>query len=582
MNALSQSNFLQALGWAVLNSLWQMALLWVVYQIITGVFRKSAPAHKSSLATCLLAGGFIWFGYTFVSILLSKASGDTTLAAGFTSVEGNHQLNDWMNRTLPVASMLYLFLLVFPVLHYIRNYRYVQVIRNYGLSKADVEWRMFVRRISSQIGITKKVSIWVSEFVNSPVTIGFIKPIILVPAAAINNLTQQQMEAVLLHELAHIRRYDYFINLLIKFIQAILYFNPFVKSFVSIIEREREKSCDDLVMQFQYDPHGYASALLVLEKEMRINRPLAVGASGKKQDLLHRIEWIMGVRKQSVVSFNKLAGLMAGLLFIIALNAVLILSKPSTRTMPVASSFSALTSPLYFFTDDFMSSESEPQETPVILEEMPRPTIVNTPAEEKIKKTKTPVRKEKQKIDMEALAERVNYFTSNPYAAAVAYVDHPAIPVLTPEQAKQVQGAIDASKKVLTEGQWREVERTIGEVLTSQQKDALRKAHKKQMSKLDWKKIEDKLSVAYNQIDWETINSQLAMAVNNIRMDSLNEVYAKALVNLTLVEKELNKLEVTCIPDTDISIKVVECKKKEVEKAINQLKTVRAKKVVHL
>jgi hypothetical protein len=49
-----------------------------------------------------------------------------------------------------------------------------------------------------------------------------------------------------------------------------------------------------------------------------------------------------------------------------------------------------------------------------------------------------------------------------------------------------------------------------------------------------------------------------------------------------LVEKELNKLEVTCIPDTDISIKVVECKKKEVEKAINQLKTVRAKKVVHL
>ena len=106
---------------------------------------------------------------------------------------------------------------------------------------------MFVKNLAAQMGIKKPVHVWISELVCSPVTIGYLKPIILVPLAAINHLTTQQLEAVLLHELSHIKRYDYLINLIINFIQTILYFNPLVKAFVKIIEREREKSCDEMV-----------------------------------------------------------------------------------------------------------------------------------------------------------------------------------------------------------------------------------------------------------------------------------------------------------------------------------------------
>ncbi len=105
----------------------------------------------------------------------------------------------------------------------------------------------------------------------------FFKPVILVPLAAINHLTPQQLEAVLLHELSHIKRYDYLVNLIINFIQTILYFNPFVKAFVKIVEKEREKSCDDMVLQFQYDSHEYATALLMLEKTNHLHKPLIVG-----------------------------------------------------------------------------------------------------------------------------------------------------------------------------------------------------------------------------------------------------------------------------------------------------------------
>ncbi len=68
MFAIGQSNFLQALGWAVLNSLWQMALLWVVYQLATALFRINKSSQKGFLATALLFSGFAWFVFTFFSI----------------------------------------------------------------------------------------------------------------------------------------------------------------------------------------------------------------------------------------------------------------------------------------------------------------------------------------------------------------------------------------------------------------------------------------------------------------------------------------------------------------------------------
>ena len=177
MDYIGQSNFLQALGWAVLNSLWQMALLWVVYQLFTGVFRKARPAHKSSLASVLLIAGFSWFVLTFISILISETSNDVLVAGGFVGIAGNQQLNDWLYQTLPIASIIYLILLAFPLVHYIRNYRFVQIIRNYGLIKADVDWRMFVRKVAAQLEIKRKVQIWVSDLVTSPVTIGYLTAI---------------------------------------------------------------------------------------------------------------------------------------------------------------------------------------------------------------------------------------------------------------------------------------------------------------------------------------------------------------------------------------------------------------------
>jgi bla regulator protein blaR1 len=567
MTGMGQTNFLQALGWAVLNSLWQMALLWIFYQLIIGIFKPLRSSAKSSLASLLLIAGFTWFIYTFISIFTSHTTDDMIISSVLVNSEGNQQLNNWLHQTLPVASLLYLILLILPLINFARNYRYVQIIRYHGLAKADVQWRMFVKKVACQIGIKKSVHVWVSELVSSPVTIGYLKPVILVPLAAINHLTTQQLEAVLLHELSHIRRYDYIINLIINFIRTILYFNPFVNAFVKTVEREREKSADEMVMQFQYNSHDYASALLILEKTNHLSKPLAVAASGQKNDLLHRVELILGVHKKPILSFNKIAGLFAALLCIIALNALRIMSKPVNGDR--AESFTQLSSPFYFFTGDDNNQSTQP----VVAEKK------TAPVENHIKQSQIVV---KPKYNQPPTAAHIN--VSSPLARGFINVNFAPleVPQLKNYQEEQVKEAIDASKKILENAQWKAVEKNIADVFSEKEKEQLKSVYQQEINKINWNKWEDKLRLAYDKVDWDRINDQLGKAVNMIRLDSLQKVYSEVACNLNIVQQQLSNNDLKGIPDTDITLKEVEQKKQQVNRTLNNLRALRNKKIVHL
>ena len=563
MSGMVESNFLQALGWAVLNSLWQMALLWVFYQFIIGAFKLSRSSQKSSLATAMLLAGFAWFVYTFIAIITS--SSNTVISSTFINVHGNEKLNNWLRTSLPIASVVYLGLLLLPSLQFIRNYRYVQVIRYFGLTKPDVQWRMFVKKVAVQMGIKKSVKIWISELVSSPVTIGYLKPVILVPLAAINHLSTEQMEAVLLHELSHIRRFDYLINLVINLIQTILYFNPFVKALVKTVEREREKSCDEMVVQFQYDPHGYASALLLLEKTNHITRPLAVAAAGRKYDLLQRIELILGIHKKPVISFNRLAGLLAGLLCVIALNALFIFSKPANRNKEV--SFTHLSSPFLYLTDDGNNSETTPvKETPVVAK----------------KDQKDNNKGNSLKAGLEMLQpEKNSDLTSSPFIN-VKFSQPIEVPKLKTEQEAQVKQAMAMSKRVIQETEWKTLEKTIADVMTTREKDKIKSAYDEEFAKMNWQEWENKLRLAYDRVDWNRINDQLGKAVMDIKIDSLQKVYNNVIVDLNTIKEKLNESNLNGIPDTDITLQSIEKNQEQVQKFINKLKAARTKKIIRL
>lgn len=570
-----QANFLQSLGWAVLNSLWQMAALWVLYQLVTTLFRNLSPAIKSRLASTLLMSGFAWFVLTFLTAFSYShtPAGNPVIHSVLAGAGGDIPPNHWLPTVLPWASGVYLLLLLIPLTRFARNIRYVGIIRKHGLTKMQVDWRLFVKRVAGQMGIRQHVKIWVSEFVSSPVTIGFLKPVILVPLAVINQLTPQQLEAVLLHELAHIRRNDYLVNLVISFIRTILYFNPFVKAFVSIVEREREKSCDEMVLQFQYDSYEYATALLALEKNSRVQHPLALAAGGKRNDLLHRVENIMGVKRKTVFSMKRMSGWIAGLCCIIALNALLLITKNNKQTP--SSSYTYLSSP-------FVSLTGLEAETPLPGQAIPLPAaepgkeLAATPVINHIREKSDTI----QSLAIAAPSETEITETENPYKY-ISYREA-AEAELKAYQEEQVQRTMEASRKVLESTQWKMLEKSIADAFTEQEKELLKNSYHQQVSRFDWKKWENNLRRAYTRVDWEKVNLQLDNAIREITIDSLHKVYSDIVITLSDAKKEVAQLGVRGIPDTDITLKEVEKARQEAQKSLNTIRVLRAKKTVHL
>lgn len=312
MNLLYQSAFLKALGWALLNSLWQMALLWLVFVGLTRNVKKLLSRQRHTIALLSLAGGSLWFLATLIINLYKAASGPqvitlyvTATSPALTNGTLPGIISHWFEPALPFLSLAYLVAAAFLFVRFYFQYRHTQRLFTTGLQKADAEWRLFLQQAVQHMSIKNKVQIWLSSLVNTPVTLGILKPVILLPVAAVNHLTLKQAEAIILHELNHIRRNDYLVNLLISCVDVILFFNPFARQLTNIIRKERENCCDDMVLQFCYEPHSYATALLKLEQS-RINaNELALAATGKdKHFLLNRVKRILGTEPEST-PFNQ-------------------------------------------------------------------------------------------------------------------------------------------------------------------------------------------------------------------------------------------------------------------------------------
>jgi bla regulator protein BlaR1 len=164
----------------------------------------------------------------------------------------------------------------------------------------DAGFEGTVKRLSKKLDVTKTVQAAFSEWVDVPCITGFIKPIILLPVSITCYLNTDEIEAILLHELAHVKRNDYLLNFIQQVIGILLFFNPFAKLVANVINEERENCCDDVVVQVTGSPFLYAQALLKLEENKQQRWQLALAATGKKYELLNRIERIMKTKTQTV------------------------------------------------------------------------------------------------------------------------------------------------------------------------------------------------------------------------------------------------------------------------------------------
>ena len=156
----------------------------------------------------------------------------------------------------------------------------------------EEELQALARDLGRRLGIGRAVALLESSAISVPMVVGWLRPVVLVPASALAGLPPRQLAAILAHELAHVRRHDYLVNLLQAAVETLLFYHPAVWWVSAQVRRERENCCDDLAVAVCGDRLGYARALADLEGLRAPASPLVLAASGGS--LVERIRRLVG------------------------------------------------------------------------------------------------------------------------------------------------------------------------------------------------------------------------------------------------------------------------------------------------
>jgi GWxTD domain-containing protein len=153
-------------------------------------------------------------------------------------------------------------------------------IRWSGVCAVAEHWQERLNNLRGRLGISKPVELLESCMTQIPVVIGHIRPVILLPIGLVSGLPTEQIEMILMHELAHVRRHDYLVNLLQTVVESVLFFNPAALWISKKIRNEREHCCDDDIVRITKDPGAYAATLIALEAGRAAPAETAIAATG--------------------------------------------------------------------------------------------------------------------------------------------------------------------------------------------------------------------------------------------------------------------------------------------------------------
>jgi len=320
-------NISQVLGITIIHSLWQGLLVYIILRIVISATPSIPALKKYSFAVISMLSISIWFFYTLLTEINTytwislKSLNFSRLLPHLNQLANIHIQTPYYNsiaNTLPYVCILYFIGLAANLLKLGWEWNKVQQVKR-SLIPAE-QMQQFINTFSKKLNINKPIKLEFSELVDVPCMVGYLKPLIILPVSLATHLSACEIEAILLHELAHIKRNDYLVNLMQRVISVMLFFNPFAQLVNRIINREREHSCDDLVVEKTGKPLIYVKALLKLEETRGVRLQLALGATGKRFHLLNRIERIMKTKKQigSISHLSLMILLLAGSISCIA------------------------------------------------------------------------------------------------------------------------------------------------------------------------------------------------------------------------------------------------------------------------
>ncbi|MBS1598503.1 MAG: M56 family metallopeptidase [Bacteroidetes bacterium] len=330
---LFSERVLYAVCWTLLHSLWQALLLALITGLIMVISKKSSSTIRYNLLATIFLAFIITVCFTFYKEW--KLSGINKLEVTTIATPDFHSHNtiQLQEKNMDASSILQNYSSIF--INYFTTHAslivtvwfiifmakcvkifaglvHIQRIRHYKINNAPEYWTKKISLLSKNLGIRKAVLLLESAIVKVPVVVGILKPVILVPVGLLANLPAEEIESILIHELAHIRRKDYFFNLLQCFVDVVFFFNPAVLWISSLIRNERENCCDDIAIQQTQNKKQFIQALVSFHQYNLSASKYAMPFAEKKSRLVNRVQRIVNDSNNTLNPAEKF-GLIIGL-----------------------------------------------------------------------------------------------------------------------------------------------------------------------------------------------------------------------------------------------------------------------------
>jgi len=285
--------------------------------IVLAVTKNAHPARRYNLLSGLLVLFLAISAYTFIKEWKSipdrqpivivvnpqQVNSRLHLLGSIANTQLPQQLTQWANDNTWLIISIWLVILAYRLLRITYSLIYTGYIRNHRSTPLPAEWQHRLTSLCQKLRVGKPIRLLESRIISIPAVFGHLKPVIFLPAGLLAQLPPDQLEAILAHELSHIRRSDFLMNLLQNLVESTFFFNPAVRWLSARIRQEREHCCDALAISGTGDKKSLVQALVSFKQFAATNAPgLAVGFPGDRDSFLHRITRIVQNKNRTINS----------------------------------------------------------------------------------------------------------------------------------------------------------------------------------------------------------------------------------------------------------------------------------------
>jgi GWxTD domain-containing protein len=309
-----QQPLVHALGWSLLHFCWQGTVVAILLAGVLGLFRRGSPQVRYAagcvvfaLVAALPLGTFSRLAGAPRTVETSITSSGAERSPALSVQDGSGTSEPWLgqmagqlDRFVPWILSAWCAGVILLLSRLNLGLIAAGKMKSSGTQAAPWELQLMLRDLSGRLGVERAIKLANSALVHVPTVVGWLRPVILVPVGCLTGLSGSQVEAVLAHELAHIRRHDYLVSVFQSVLETLLFYHPAVWWVSGQVRREREHCCDDLAVRVSGDSLAYAKALSFLA-ERRASAPVvALGANGGV--LKMRIRRLLGCKETPAVS----------------------------------------------------------------------------------------------------------------------------------------------------------------------------------------------------------------------------------------------------------------------------------------